>query len=154
MKDPLPHSTHRRASTARPAVLAWLRMIRLTGHVGRRWTRILQTHDLNPAQFNVIATIGGAPGLTQRDLSHKLLVTEGNVSQLLRTLERRCLLERRSAGKEKQLYLTATGQTLFGALIPAHEDWLVEQFGALSTDEQTQLADLLRRLERAQRERS
>ena len=143
--------THRRASTGRPAVLAWLRMIHLTQHVSKTWATILRAHDLSLAQFNVIATIGGQPGLTQLDLSQKLFVTQGNTSQLLLHLIQRDLIERRPAGKEKRLHLTAAGQALFDDVVPSHEDWLVEQFSALTTEEQTQLASLLRRLERTQR---
>lgn len=126
-------------------------MVRLTQHVGKAWTEVLKTRDLSPAQFNVIATIGGQPSLTQRELSQKLLVTEGNSSQLLAHLERRDLIERRAAGKEKLLHLTPRGQALFDDLVPAHEDWLVEQFAALTTEEQLELGGLLRRLERTHR---
>ncbi|KQR03947.1 hypothetical protein ASF71_21295 [Deinococcus sp. Leaf326] len=126
---------------------AWLRMVRLTQQFGKAWTHILKAHDLSPAQFNVIATIGGQPGLTQGDLSKKLLVTQGNISQLLLHLIQRDVIERRPAGKEKRLHLTAHGQALFNELVPSHEDWLVEQFSSLTPEEQTQLAAMLRRLE-------
>jgi MarR family 2-MHQ and catechol resistance regulon transcriptional repressor len=141
----------RRASTGRPAVLAWLRMMRVTQHIGKAWSDLLREHQLSPAQFNVIATVGGQPGLTQRGLSQKLLVTQGNTSQLLLHLDQRQLIERRPVGKEKLLHLTPTGQALFDALVPPHEDWLVRRFGTLTAEEQTQLAQLMQRLERAQR---
>lgn len=140
-----------RASTGRPAVLTWLRMVRVTQHICKAWSEVLKTHHLSPAQFNVIATIGGQPGLTQRDLSEKLLVTQGNTSQLMLHLVERQLIERCPAGKEKLLHLTPTGQAMFDSLVPAHEDWLVEQFGTLTPEEQAQLAQLVRRLERSQR---
>lgn len=132
-------------------MLAWLRMARFTQHVTKAWTEVLRTHDLSPAQFNVIATIGGQSGLTQRDLSQKLLVTEGNSSQLLLVLDRRGLIERRAAGKEKLLFLTPAGRALFDTLVPIHEDWLVGQFEALTPEEQVELSTLLRRLERTPR---
>lgn len=126
-------------------------MVRMTQRVTRAWSQELQAHDLSPAQFNVIATIGGQPGLSQQDLSGKLLVTQGNTSQLLHSLIRRGLIERHVSGKEKQLHLTSLGQQLFGTLVPFHEDWLVEQFAALSGEEQQQLALLMQRLDRARR---
>ena len=132
-------------------MLAWLRMMHLTQHISKAWAEILKTHDLSLAQFNVIATIGGQAGLTQLDLSQKLLVTQGNTSQLLLPLIQRDLIERRPIGKEKRLHLTPAGQALFDDLVPSHEDWLVAQFSALTTEEQAQLAALLRRLERTQR---
>ncbi|THF68381.1 winged helix-turn-helix transcriptional regulator [Deinococcus sp. Arct2-2] len=146
-----PAPNARRASTGRPAVLAWLRMLHVTQRISKAWNELLKEHQLSPAQFNVIATIGGQPGLTQRDLSEKLLVTQGNTSQLMLNLGQRQLIERRPVGREKLLHLTPTGQALFDALVPAHEDWLVEQFGILTAEEQAQLALVLRRLERAQR---
>ncbi|SMB96942.1 MarR family winged helix-turn-helix transcriptional regulator [Deinococcus hopiensis] len=148
MTDAPPRLVHRRARTGRPAVVAWLRMVRLTQHLGQAWAEILKAHDLSPAQFNVIATIGGQPGLTQRDLSEKLLVTQGNTSQLLLHLIRRDVIERKPAGREKRLHLTSHGQALFDELVPSHEDWLVEQFSPLTSEEQAQLAAMLRRLKR------
>ncbi|GEM48377.1 MarR family winged helix-turn-helix transcriptional regulator [Deinococcus cellulosilyticus] len=144
-RPPLPP----RASTGRPAVLSWLRMARFTQQVTRAWTQALRTHDLSPAQFDVIASVGGQPDITQRELSHKLLVTDGNISQLLTSLTRRELIDRTTVGKEKRLSLTPAGQQLFDRLIPHHEDWLEEQFQALTFEEQQQLSQLLRVLLRS-----
>ncbi|MFB9990942.1 MarR family winged helix-turn-helix transcriptional regulator [Deinococcus oregonensis] len=104
-----PRQTYRRASTGCPAVLARLRMMRVTQHMGKAWSEVLKEHDISLAQFNVIAIIGGQPSLTQRELSQKLLVTQGNLSQLLLHLEPRQLIERHAAGKEKRLHLTPSG---------------------------------------------
>lgn len=145
-----PHLTSR-ASTGRPSVLAWLRMARFTQQVSRDWMQKLRTFDLSPAQFDVIASVGGQPQITQRELSHKLLVTDGNISQLLTSLIRRQLIDRTVVGKEKRLSLTVTGQQIFDLLIPHHEAWLEEQFQALTLEEQRQLSQLIKVLLRSRR---
>ena len=64
-------------------MVAWLRLLRVVQKVGRTLTDDLKRWDLNLAQFDVLARVGGAEGLTQQDLAEALLVTKGNVCQML-----------------------------------------------------------------------
>ncbi|HEY8291604.1 MAG TPA: MarR family transcriptional regulator, partial [Thermomicrobiales bacterium] len=81
------------------------------------------------------------------ELANRLLVTKGNISQLLDKMERRGLVTRCPEGRANALSLTAEGKRLFAAVVPAHEARVIARFGALTTDEQRQLLRLLRTLD-------
>ena len=133
----------------RPPVLAWLRLARVFQRLERALVQQLRAWDLSLAQFDLLAHVGAAEGLTQQELADRLLVTKGNVCQLLEKLERRGLVVRRPEGRANRLFLTPAGRALFQQVVPAHEDFVAAQFAGLSPAEQRQLLRLLRTLDRS-----
>ncbi len=132
--------------------------VALWGRVARfyeRQIRLAGTHlhawNLSAAQFDVLATVGRHEGMTQQELAERLLVTQGNITQLLDKLERRGLLRRCPDGRTKRLVLTDAGRRLHDEVVPAQERFQGQQFAPLSPAEQRQLLMLLRKLQRAQR---
>jgi DNA-binding MarR family transcriptional regulator len=140
-----------RRSLRRPSLLAWLHLLRITRRAERMAAEQLREWELSYAQFDVIAQLGGSEGMTQQELARRLLVTEGNVTQLLDKLERRSLVRRCPEGRTKRVILTPEGRSLFAEAVPAHEEWQAARFAALSDAEQRELLRLLKRLDRAQR---
>lgn len=132
-----------------PAVAAWIRLARVFQQVSRASSEQLRRWDLSTAQFDILAHVGAAPGMSQQDLADGLLVTKGNICQMLDRMERGGLIERRQEGRVNRLYLTSAGQKLFTEVVPAHEAMLAGQFASLAPDEQRALLALLRRVDRA-----
>jgi DNA-binding MarR family transcriptional regulator len=137
--------------TRRPAVLAWMRLARVYQKIDRATADHLRAHELSVAQFDVLAQVGAREGLTQKELAAALLVTKGNVCQLLDKMEARGLVERRPArtGRGNHLYLTGEGRRLSSTAVPAQEDLIADRFTALSTAEHQQLLTLLRKLDQS-----
>ena len=133
----------------RHSVLAWLRMWRVVQKVERAAAEHLRAHDLNYAQFDVLAHVGAAEGCRQKELGASLLVTKGNVSHLVDQMERRGLVSRRQEGRTNRLYLTEEGRRLFEEVVPAHEDLVHQLMSALPEEEQMHLHELLRGLDRS-----
>lgn len=131
------------------AVLAWMRLARVFQKVDRASAEHLRAWGLSIAQFDVIAQIGSAEGLTQQELADKLLVTKGNICQLLDRLEQHGLIRRRQEGRVNHLFLTDAGQQLYQQTVPAQEAFVAERFAALAQAEQTQLLTILRKLDHA-----
>ncbi len=131
------------------SVVAWLRLLRVEQKVSRTLTEDLRRWDLNLAQFDVLARVGGTEGTTQQELAEALLVTKGNVCQMLDRLQKRGLLVRRPDGRANRLFLTDEGRRLFEEVVPVHEALVAEQFSSLSTSERSQLMRLLGSLDRA-----
>lgn len=129
--------------------MAWLRLVRVFHQVEQRSGHGLRCHGLSPAQFDVLAHVGAAEGLTQQELADALLVTKGNVCQLLDRMQQAGLIERRPEGRANRLYLGQPGRSLFEAVVPAHEALIAQQLAALSSDEQRTLLGLLRRVDHA-----
>ena len=109
----------------------------------------LRCDVLTPAQFDVLAQVGVAEGLTQQELAAALLVTKGNVTQLLDRMEHCGLIRRQQVGRSNRVYLTEAGRALRSRVVPSHERFIMSQFTALSPEEQRQLLAFLRRLDRA-----
>ncbi len=130
-------------------MVAWLRLLRVEMKVERDLGEQLKRWGLNNAQFDVLAHVGADEGITQQRLADSLLVTKGNVAQLLDRMQRHGLIERRPEGRTNRLFLTEEGRRVFAEVVPAHENLIDEHLSALSREEQTQLFELLRKLDRA-----
>jgi DNA-binding MarR family transcriptional regulator len=130
-----------------PGLLAWLRLMRVFQKVDRASDEHLRAWDLSVAQFDVLAHVGAAEGIVQQELADSLLVTKGNVCQLLDRMEGRGLILRQREGRNNRIFLTEEGRRLFNDVVPAHEALIAERFSALSHAEQDKLHELLRELD-------
>jgi DNA-binding MarR family transcriptional regulator len=137
------------ADTERTAVLAWLRLARVYQKVDRASAAQFAQSCLSVAQFDVIAQLGRGEGISQQELADRLLVTKGNISQLISKMERRGLIARRQQGRANALSLTAEGKRLFASVVPAQEAHITALFGALTASERRALLRLLRTLDRS-----
>jgi DNA-binding MarR family transcriptional regulator len=141
-----PRTTGRRLDVS---VRAWLRLARVYHKVEQASQDDIRSEGLSMGQFDVLAHVGAAEGSTQQQIADALLVTKSNVCQLLDRMERAGLVERQQHGRTNHLYLTPEGRRLYDRVIPSHERKLAELFSALSTEEQTELLGLLRKLDHA-----
>src|SRR5437016_1248373 len=129
------------------SLLAWLRLVRVFQKVDRASTESLRYRQLSPAQLDVLAKVGSTEGISQQELANALLVTKGNVCQLLDKMEGTGLLERRPDGRVNRLFLTDQGRRVHDEVVPQHEAMLAERFNTLSENDQRELLRLLRHLD-------
>jgi len=139
----------RRTRPGDAAVLAWLRLVRVFQKVEQITSRGLRCSKLSLAHFDVIMHVGAAEGLTQQELADSLLVTKGNVCQVLSRMEEAGLILRRQQGRANRVFLTDRGRELFDRAGPAHEKRMAGSFTGRSTDELRQLLALLLRVDHA-----
>src|SRR3712207_1753586 len=132
-----------------PALLGWMRLMRVYHKVDRRSAERLKDWGLSVAQFDVLAHVGATEGITQQELADALVVSKGNVCQLLDKMEGRGWISRVQEGRANRLFLTVEGRLLFEEVVPAHEADIAERFAVLSEPDQAQLHELLRKLDRA-----
>jgi DNA-binding MarR family transcriptional regulator len=130
-------------------LLAWIRLVRVFQKIDRASTESLRCHQLSPAQLDVLAKVGSSEGISQQELADALLVTKGNVCQLLDKMEATELIERRPAGRSNRLYLTGKGRHIFDTVVPSHDALVAGLLGSLSDAEQHQLLRLLGRVDHA-----
>jgi DNA-binding MarR family transcriptional regulator len=133
----------------RRAVAVWLRLARFVSAQHAALGARLRAPRLSLAQFDILAQIGASEGQSQKELAERLVVTQGNVTQLLQKLEKRRLVARPPSGRCNRLQLTPTGRRLREALVPGQERAIAELFAALSDQELETLSRLLRKLSRA-----
>jgi DNA-binding MarR family transcriptional regulator len=132
-----------------PALLGWMRLMRVYHKVDRRSAECLRGWGLSVAQFDVLAHVGAAEGITQQELAESLVVSKGNVCQLLDKMEGRGWISRVREGRANRLSLTEEGRRLFEDVVPAHEAGIAERFSVLSEADQARLHELLRKFDRA-----
>jgi DNA-binding MarR family transcriptional regulator len=111
----------------------------------------LRSWGLNTAQFDVLAHVGAHRGVTQQELANSLLVTKGNISQLLDRMEKLDLLRRCQEKRNNALVLTEKGQKLYDRIVPSTERLIEEQLAVLSASEIADLLKLTRKLDHALR---
>jgi len=128
------------------SIPVWLRMLRFVNRGQARFRDDLRKFGLSSAQFDIIAQVGRNEGLTQSELAGKLVVTQGNVTQLLDKMQTAGLIVRHAQGRCNRIGLTSRGRELYYAVVPKHEDTIEAQFGALNDEEMETLSRLTRKL--------
>ncbi|WP_405081434.1 MarR family winged helix-turn-helix transcriptional regulator [Paenibacillus chitinolyticus] len=129
-------------------VLIWFRLSRVYNQSIRQSNQHLKAWNLSAAQFDVLAQVGSHERLTQQELADKLLVTKGNITQLLSKMEELGWIRREQEWKTKYISLTAEGQALFDEAVPQQEQFQASQFGALDREEKKQLLELLKKVQK------
>ncbi len=136
------------AGSDRLPVLAWLRLARIYQRLDRATADLMRRWDLSVAQFDVLNVLGLHEGITQQELADRLLVTKGNISQLIVRMERRGLIRRCQAGRAMRLHLTDAGRHLRAEATPVQEALVARHFAHLTPAETRALHTLLRRVDR------
>ena len=136
------------------AIRLWLRLLTCTTLVETEIrTRLREQFHTTLARFDLLAQLERAPrGLRMSELSGRLMVTRGNVTGLARQLEHEGLVERENHPHDRRtvtLHLTPKGRERFSEMATAHEHWIAQLFGDLTTAERDQLHHLLGTLKSA-----
>jgi len=148
MQTPV-ESPEQASTTIHPSTIAWLRLARIYHRVDRRTAETMGRHGLSVSRFDVLNHAGTPEGRTQGELAQSLLVTKGNVTQLLDAMEADGLLERRRDGRTKRIYLTAKGRCRRAAVVALQEAEIANDLSALDEAELQTLIRLLRKVDRS-----
>lgn len=129
----------------------WVRLLDCAKVIEKRLRRNFQGEfDTTLPRFDVMAALDRAPdGLNMGALSKALLVSNGNVTAIVRQLHDQGLVlsqpdpdDRRSA----IVALTPAGKEQFALLAAAHHQWVRDALRNFPRDRQEQLLDLLTEL--------
>lgn len=109
----------------------WLRLLSCTNFIHRYIRRHLkETYSLTMPRFDLLAQVARPPiGPSLGELSRRLLVTKGNITDIVARLEAVNLIERRrddSDGRVQYVFLTEAGRELYDRILPEHSHWLGE----------------------------
>jgi len=114
-----------------------------------RTTRLLNDLGLTLSQFSVLEALYHLGPMSQRDLAEKLLKSTGNMTSVLKGMERRGLIHRERSEADNRymsVQLSDDGRELIAGYFPQHVQLIVEDMAILTPDEQDQLAALCRKL--------
>ncbi|HXP30912.1 MAG TPA: MarR family transcriptional regulator [Stellaceae bacterium] len=136
----------------------WLRVMTVHKLIGNEIRRRLRAEfGMSLARFDLMAQLERNPrGIRMVELSRRLMVTTGNITQLTDQLEREALVRRTPDPQHRRAFLicfTPKGRRLFAAIAKAHEAWIVELFAGLTRPEKQSLYGLLAKEKAALAER-
>lgn len=140
-------------SGGKPAFLSVLRELAQCYQAFERYSAAhIQSLDLTPAQFDVIATLGNTDGMSFRELGQLTLITKGTLTGVVDRLEAKGLVTRRGCPEDARstlVSLTRSGAKVFERAFPAHIEHLRGAFGKVCNEELSRLGDGLRTLREA-----
>ncbi|MEA2575624.1 MAG: hypothetical protein QOH93_2922 [Chloroflexia bacterium] len=131
---------------------AWLQLVRVYEKLQHHASSHLEDYDLTPAQYDVLAQLSDAPGMTQQALAERLMVTKGNVCGLIDRMSERGFVQRRADPEDRRanlLFVTERGRDIAEKAIPAYAQFVRDHLAVLDADEQRTLETLLQKLETA-----
>ncbi len=145
------HSEHAQA------LRLWLRLLTCSQLIEKRVRAGLREQfDTTLPRFDLMAQLERHPdGLKMKELSHRLMVTGGNVTGITDQLVAEGLVERTGVEGDRRVFrvrLTDRGRRAFADMAEQHEHWIVEAFEGLSARDLDQLYKLLGKVKQHQKE--
>ncbi|WP_456274974.1 MarR family winged helix-turn-helix transcriptional regulator [Bacillus sp. AK031] len=127
--------------------LLWHRIVKIYKNNTKATNLLLSELNLSNAQFDVISRVAESGVLSQQELAEKLLVTKGNITQLLQKLEQMKLIKKEKEWKTNYISLTVEGKELYDKITPFLRDFQFNYFSNLTQEEKKQLLYLLRKVQ-------
>lgn len=130
---------------------AWMSIMRIHKIIQQRVaSNLARFDDLSLAQFDVLVHLNQDEGISQQELTNKMLVTKRNVTGLIDRMSERGWVERKADPNDRRanlLYLTTKGKELIRQVMPSHRAKVIETMDLLSREEQQLVIDLMGKLE-------
>ncbi|MDP3812423.1 MAG: MarR family transcriptional regulator [Hydrogenophaga sp.] len=126
----------------------WLRLLTCSQLIEKRVRAGLREQfDTTLPRFDLMAQLERHPeGLKMKELSHRLMVTGGNVTGITDQLVNEGLVERLGVDGDRRAFrvaLTVQGRVTFTEMARQHEEWIVDAFEGLSPRDLESLHKLL-----------
>lgn len=126
----------------------WLRLLGCTNIILRNLrSNLKERFSVTLPRFDLLAQVARPRlGPSLSELSRRLLVTKGNITDIVSRLEAEKLIERRrdaADGRIQYVFLTDSGRDLLNEMLPAHDLWLKEIMRGLSREEMSTLYQAL-----------
>ncbi len=127
-------------------------VVNITGRMNAALAALAVQHGLTLPHLEVLLCLLDGEGISQQELSERLLVTKGNICVIVQKLEAGGLLDRRPDPVDQRvhrLHLTDDARRLLATMRPAREAQLARPLRGLTPAEQKTLCELLARVEDA-----
>lgn len=139
---------------SKQALRTWLRLLSCETVVEQHLRSLFRTHfAVTLPQFDVLSELERADSeLTMSELSHELMVSNGNVTGVVSRLEKSGLVARNTAEHDRRIQhirLTTKGRREFDRMAELHEHWLETLFAKLTLADMKSLQHLLLKARRS-----
>lgn len=119
-------------------------MKKIDGKIGKD----LREKGITSSQFSVLDVLYTKGEMRICELIEKLLSTSGNITVVVKNMEKKGWLYRKSCPRDKRAFLvglTDEGKKLFENLLPEHRKEIEETYGILSDEERRELIRILKK---------
>lgn len=127
----------------------WVKLARAYATFGKLSALSIKRFGLTEPQFAVIECLGHLGSMTLTTLSKKMLVSNGNVTCVVKHLVSVGILEKKISEEDKRarkVQLTVAGQQLFKSIFIQHAKFVEKAASVLTQREQLTLSRLLKKL--------
>lgn len=131
------------------ALNAYIKLQRAAETTLNHTTSHLSDYNFSTSQFAVLEALFHLGTLSQRALAEKLLKSTGNISIVLKNMEKRGLIERHrdpADNRYMQVSITDVGCKLIDGMFVTHVAGIVAEMSILTIAEQEELGRLCRKL--------
>src|SRR4051794_20177058 len=131
------------------ALDAFVKLTRASNSVSAATSSSIAGADLTVSQFAVLEVLFHAGPLCLTEIARKILTTGGNLTLVVKNLEKRGLVQRKQSSEDRRffaLHLTTKGRHLIAEIFPRQAASISRVLETLSSEEQSQLARLCRKL--------
>ncbi|MCG3087431.1 MarR family winged helix-turn-helix transcriptional regulator [Sporosarcina cyprini] len=111
--------------------------------------KLIETYGLNPTEFAVLELLFHKGRQPIQKIGQKILLRSGSMTYVVDKLEKKCLLKRVFCEEDKRvtfMEITEEGKELIRSIFPSHEKNIQTIMSGLTSDEQEQAIQLLRKL--------
>ncbi len=131
------------------SIRAWLFISKNFHLISSENQREFRGYGLTTPQFDIIVNLGFRGPINQNTLAEHLLVTKGNISTVIKGLEKKGLVERNKPLTDRRLKLvrlTEEGKRIYKVSVKKHEEKLSSLLSVLPEKDKKNLVKILKKL--------
>jgi MarR family 2-MHQ and catechol resistance regulon transcriptional repressor len=131
------------------ALKLWVVLARAYNAVSARLSEDVARHDLTPTEFAILEVLYHKGPLLLGEVQRKILVTSGGITYLVDRLVEKGLVKREECAEDRRAryaVLTPAGSALIRKIFPQHAMAIERAVSGLSTAEQREAVQLLKKL--------
>src|SRR5437764_6069906 len=131
------------------ALDAFVKLTRASNSVSAATNTSIADAGLTTSQFAVLEVLHHAGPLCLTEIANKILTTGGNLTLVVKNLEKRGLVQRKQSADDRRffsLHLTSKGKNLIAEVFPKQAAEITQVLEVLTAEEQSQLARLTKKL--------
>src|SRR3954468_1221087 len=131
------------------ALDTFVKLMRAANSVSAATNPELAAANLTVSQFAVLEVLYHAGPLCLTEIARKILTTGGNLTLVVKNLEKRGLVQRKQSSDDRRyfsLHLTSKGKSLISEIFPKQAAKISQVLEVLTAEEQSQLARLCKKL--------
>ena len=121
---------------------------RAENRIHRKEYQTIKESGLTPAQFGVLEVLYNKGDLKIYEIMEKILTTSGNITVVIKNLEKDGLIKRNADPQDKRsciLSITDKGKELIESILPKHINNIKNIFEVLSDEEKIVLKNILKK---------